>query len=202
MRDQSAALEVALAQLERVAEVRRALGGSGRAAVGGPAGELTRAQAEEIERITGQFRAGAIADVEAIRQVSAVAAEAGASMRELAEGFRDAATESARAEVALDRAQELMAKVADGAEANLGGRTIDQFEGLARAREDDIQGWQAWYHELVGGSIIPDMVTEFGVVVRAPWPVDDDHDRGFRPRSSARPSAASRATSARSSASW
>lgn len=60
VRNQSAALEGALSQLERVAEVRLALGGSGRAAASGPAGELTRRQAEEIERIAGQFRAGEI----------------------------------------------------------------------------------------------------------------------------------------------
>lgn len=163
VREQSAALEETLSELERAAEVRLALGGTGRAEIGGIGGDvgagLTRGQAEAIQRIAGEFRAGGITDVEAIRELRAVADEAGESVAALAESFAAAATRSAEAVETLGRQTEAMSRVAEGAE-DLGGRTIEQFQGLQRARDEDLEGWRAWYHELVGGSIIPDMVTE------------------------------------------
>jgi hypothetical protein len=157
----AAAVGSLVERMERASEVRLALGGQGLAEVGGLAGAITRPQAEALGGIAGRFRSGDIGDTTQLAtEVQAALSGASEAAVKFSGSLTDVVTGTAVATAQLREARQAVSELSAGAETELSGKLVPALEGVQGAFRDTTAAGAQMYQDLVGGSYIPDLVTE------------------------------------------
>jgi hypothetical protein len=166
LEDETAALAALVEQLDKVAASRLAVGVFREGPIpglGGAAGELSRSQALELRDLAGRLRGGA-ADPTAIAEQLFQLGEAVPALQDLGQAAVDSAIRVSELHSQLDEfgaSPAALERLAAGADQEL-SRLEQMLQRVDAAVDTTSMSFRDLYMDVVGGSYVPDMVTEAG----------------------------------------